>query len=214
MFDTFVDLPGFGQNEFEVDDIYHDHTNVSASKTPNENGNEGAGYFGFESNELKNLSFKDQMIADVLKYSNNGFNQEVVSTSSNTNTDNIAPNVDINISTIDVTGLDPVFNCVDMYFSNLFDMDITKAKSSKDTTLSISCVHSHTPLQASVCGTQVVHGLHGEQLSHRGFYDLSHMGIGLRHTGGLIKLPLLLTDLYKEVFCNRICLVLCKIFIE
>jgi len=64
---------------------------------------------------------------------------------------------------------------------------------------SISCLHSHTPFQGSVSGTYIIHGVHGESLTNNnGYNDLSHLGLGKRHIGGLMQLPSLYTDVYQR----------------
>ena len=61
----------------------------------------------------------------------------------------------------------------------------------------LSCVHVSTPLLGCVTGRQPVFGVNGEELTYP-YPDLSHMGVGWRHIGGLISLPRLYTDLFRS----------------
>lgn len=59
-------------------------------------------------------------------------------------------------------------------------------------------LHTLAPFRASITGRAKVYGIQGMPLKE-GFCDLSHFGMGNRHRGGFISLPLVYTDLHKLV---------------
>ncbi len=60
-------------------------------------------------------------------------------------------------------------------------------------------VHSDTPLQGTISGVgRKINGYNGEELQYT-FNDLSHYGISLPNTPGIIDLPLNYTDLYDMI---------------
>jgi len=106
---------------------------------------------------------------------------------------------------LDITGIPSYFPCVDEDFGNMFSVAKQTNSSnwisnpSKPFPFKLSSVHTITPFNGSFTGTASVYGLHGSTAQH-GYFDLSHFGLGLRHSGELIKLPRLYTDLYQQVF--------------
>ena len=85
-----------------------------------------------------------------------------------------------------MVGLDPTNIHVDAHLSNLYDYDSPS-------------VHTRAPLRGSITGRTLVYGIQGAPL-REGFNDLSHFGVGNRHRGGLISLPLVYTDLHQMVY--------------
>lgn len=80
-------------------------------------------------------------------------------------------------------GVDPLNLHVDAHHLRLYSNDS-------------STVHTMCPLRGSVTGRSAVYGVQGERLQN-GFNDLSHFGLGNRHRGGFISLPLAYTDLHQ-----------------
>lgn len=85
-------------------------------------------------------------------------------------------------------GLDPLNSHIDEHRS-----DLLGKKGSR-----MAFMHSVTPLVGSLCGTKTIYGLNCAPLKN-GFADMSHLGLGLRHTRtALLPLPSLYTDLYQR----------------
>jgi hypothetical protein len=85
-------------------------------------------------------------------------------------------------------GIDPTNEHIDAHLPDMF----------RDAGEQLSSFHSHAPLMGSVTGLSPIYGISGERLG-QGYCDLSHMGLGLRHRGGLIQLPEIYTDIYQAV---------------
>lgn len=84
-----------------------------------------------------------------------------------------------------MVGLDPANVHVDAHRNNLYAEDSPS-------------VHTVAPLRGSISGRTIVYGIQGAPL-REGYNDLSHFGIGNRHKGGFISLPLVYTDLHQMV---------------
>eukprot|EP01041_Mallomonas_annulata_P000556 gene556-1070_t len=84
-------------------------------------------------------------------------------------------------------GIDPMNSHIDGHRPDLLGRRHTR----------MSNLHSTTPLIGSFCGTRAIYGMDCNPLRN-GFCDMSHLGIGLRHTAGLVRLPSLYTDLYHK----------------
>lgn len=82
-------------------------------------------------------------------------------------------------------GVDPVNLHVDAHLPDLYNAESP-------------AIHTMAPLRGSVTGRAAVYGLSGQRLSE-GYCDLSHFGLGNRHRGGFVPLPLVYTDLHQMV---------------
>lgn len=82
-------------------------------------------------------------------------------------------------------GVDPVNLHVDAHLPDLYNAESP-------------AIHTMAPLRGSVTGRAAVYGLSGRRLTE-GYCDLSHFGLGNRHRGGFIPLPLVYTDLHQMV---------------
>ena len=82
-------------------------------------------------------------------------------------------------------GVDPVNLHVDAHLPDLYNAESP-------------AIHTMAPLRGSVTGRAAVYGLSGQRLSE-GYCDLSHFGLGNRHRGGFVPLPLVYTDLHHMV---------------
>jgi hypothetical protein len=82
-------------------------------------------------------------------------------------------------------GVDPVNLHVDAHLPDLYNAESP-------------AIHTMAPLRGSVTGRAAVYGLSGKRLSE-GYCDLSHFGLGNRHRGGFVPLPLVYTDLHHMV---------------
>ena len=86
-------------------------------------------------------------------------------------------------------GVDPTNLHVDAHAALLYNNDSP-------------AVHNLAPLRGSVTGRGPIYGLQGSRL-HDGYCDLSHLGMGNRHRGGFVSMPLAYTELHCLVSSVR-----------
>jgi hypothetical protein len=79
-------------------------------------------------------------------------------------------------------GVDPTNLHVDAHAALLYNNDSP-------------AVHNLAPLRGSVTGRGPIYGVQGHLLND-GYCDLSHLGMGNRHKGGFISMPLAYTELH------------------
>ena len=93
-----------------------------------------------------------------------------------------------------MVGIDPSYKQVDGFCRP--KGKVTQVGMLLGSNISIEPLLTRTPLVGSLTGREPVFGLRGTRLSH-GYNDLSHLSVGSRHRGGLIRLPHAYTDLHR-----------------
>jgi hypothetical protein len=84
-----------------------------------------------------------------------------------------------------LASIDPTYDYVDEVIMGMFS------------TIELSNLHSVTPLQGSLTGTQEAYGVSGQAIA--GFFpDLSHMPLSTRHQRVFTDLPTSYSDLYQR----------------